>query len=203
MNAAPGTVVRNATHDIIPADLGITPQQALDMYNWHDNENIFSTGPTGWEATFERLLILEDQFRSGYECDTCEWTGKLVCPDCDDGSSRLNPDMKCKSCNATRKIDCPDCKGKGMLLEIPDAAQRRPTTGTVLSIGEDVKTIKRGDTVVYSNFVGEVYDLTGIDSVGREKKIVIRVMKEREIICRIYGHMELKRVKRHQTQAGG
>lgn len=175
----------------------------IKIYDWHDDENVFNTGPCGWMATFNRLLILEDQFRSGYECDTCEQTGKLACAECIEGHSRLNPDMKCKICNGTKQVDCPECRGKGVLIEIPEVAQRRPTTGTVVSAGEACQAIHRGDTVVYSNFVGEVYDLTGVDSVGREKKIVLRVMKENEIICKIFGHMELKRVKRHQTQAGG
>ena len=176
--------------------------EVVTRNDWRSDENVFSTGPCGWMATFNRLLILEDQFRSGYECDTCEQTGKLACPECE-ASKKLNPDFRCKTCGDTHQVMCPDCKGKGMLLEIPDAAQRRPTTGTVVSAGEACQAIHRGDTVVYSNFVGEVYDLTGVDSVGREKKIVLRVMKENEIICKIFGHMELKRVKRHQTQAGG
>ena len=89
------------------------------------------------------------------------------------------------------------------MLEIPEVAQRRPTTGTVVSIGSEVKHIERGQSVLYSNFVGEVYDLQGIDDVGREKNIVLRVLKEKEIICRITGHLELKRVKRHQSQTSG
>lgn len=167
-------------------------------------ENIYNTGPVGWEAMFERILIVEDRFRSGYECDVCEETGKVPCKECDEnGRSQLNPEIRCKECNGIRLLKCKSCDGKGVLLEIPEVAQRRPTTGTIVSIGKDVNHLKRGDSVLYSNFVGEVYDLSGVDEIGREKKLVLRVMKEKEIICRITGHLELKRVTRHQFQGTG
>lgn len=165
--------------------------------------NVFYTGPVGWEAMFDRLLILEDPFRSGYECDTCDATGRIACPDCDTGHSRLNPEIACKTCRGERNIACKECEGKGALLEIPEVAQRRPTTGRIVSIGNEVSNYSIGDSVVYPNFVGEVYDLTGVDDVGREKKVVMRVLREKETICKIHGHLELKRVRRHQFQGTG
>jgi hypothetical protein len=178
-------------------------KQLAARYHAWSNRNTFMTGPTGWVAEFERILILEDPFRSGYECSDCDETGMVVCPDCVDGHSVVNPVIKCKTCQGERLVKCAPCGGKGVLLEIPEVAQRRPTTGRIVSIGHETKRFKRGDSVLYSNFVGEVYDLTGIDDVGREKKVILRVMKEREVICSLTGHMELKRVTRHQFQGTG
>jgi co-chaperonin GroES (HSP10) len=165
--------------------------------------NAYHTGPVSWIAMFERILIIEDRFRSGYECDECDETGKVPCTDCVDGHSSLNAEILCKTCEGSKLKMCEPCKGKGVLLDIPEVAQRRPTTGTVVSIGQDVHTVKRGDTVLYSNYVGEVYDLPGVDQLQRPITVTLRVMKEREIICRVEGHLELKRVKRHEFQGGG
>lgn len=171
----------------------------------HENpENVYHAGPVGFEAMYDKILVLEDEFRSGYECDKCDATGKLKCPDCDTGASRLNPDMTCKSCHGGNLVDCPDCKGKGALLVIADTAQRRPTTGRVVSIGSETSgKLRRGDAVLYPSFCGEVMDLKGADAEGREIQIVVRMLKEKETVSRVTGRMELRRVSKQQFNVGG
>jgi Chaperonin 10 Kd subunit len=170
----------------------------------HDNPaNVYHAGPIGFEADFDKIMVLEDDFKSGYECDDCKKSGKIKCPDCDDGSSRLNHDVQCKTCHQTMLIDCPACKGKGEFLVIPDSSQRRPTTGTVVSVGESVKKRKLGHRVMYPSFCGEVMDLKGVDAAGKEISIVVRFIAEKETIARMSGTMELRRVSKQQFNVGG
>jgi hypothetical protein len=166
--------------------------------------NIYHAGPVGFEAMWDKILVLEDRFRSGYECDRCDETGKVKCTSCDDGHSRLNKDILCKDCVGVLLMICPDCAGKGVLLEIPQTAQRRPTTGRIVSRGTDVSPqLKLGDSVMYPSFCGEVMDLKGSDDQGREISIVVRMLKDKEIIARVSGHMELRRVSKQQFNVGG
>jgi len=39
-------------------------------------------------------------------------------------------------------------------LIIPDSAQEKPLQAKVVAIGEEVKTLKEGDTVLYAKFTG-------------------------------------------------
>jgi hypothetical protein len=166
--------------------------------------NIYHAGPVGFEAMWDKILVLEDSFRSGYECDACNETGKLPCKSCADGRSRLNPEIVCKDCDGSLHVKCPDCGGKGVLLEIPQSSQRRPTTGRIVSRGTDVSPqLNLGDSVMYPSFCGEVMDLKGSDEQGREISIVVRMLKDKEIIARVSGHMELRRVSKQQFNVGG
>jgi hypothetical protein len=167
------------------------------------NENIYFAGPMGMEATFDRVLVLEDEFKSGYECESCNQTGSIPCPDCTDGNSKLNPEIRCKNCLGNMKITCGECNGKGELLVIPEVAKRRPTTGVIVSLGKEVNTYKVGEFAAYPNFCGEVWELSGIDHSGRESTIVLRMMKEKELLCRVTGHLSLKRMKNRAAQITG
>lgn len=173
------------------------------LFGFSPAENTYYAGPVGFTAQSENLHILEDSFRSGYECERCEESGKLPCPDCVDGTSKLNPEIRCKTCAGEKHVTCPDCNGKGALLHIPEVSKRRPTTGEIVSVGRKVKYLWLGDKVCYPNFCGEVFDLHGVDGKGREVTVVMRVLKEKEIISLITGHMELRRTKRIQHQITG
>jgi co-chaperonin GroES (HSP10) len=165
--------------------------------------NMYFAGELGMEALLDRVLVIEDEFRSGYECMHCHEKGTLKCDQCEGtGKHRAIEHAKCSECNGAGKLQCPQCKGKGMLLEIPDAAKRRPTSGQIVSLGSEVKNVSMGDFVVFPNFCGEVYDLSGIDSGGVEQTVVLRIIKEREIICRITGHLKLRRVS-HKSEVTG
>src|SRR5262249_55411962 len=79
-------------------------------------DNFFHIGETSLEATFDRVLVLIDQFKSGYECKRCAGSGKVPCSECIGGRSAINPEILCKFCHGEMKIDCPECNGKGGLL---------------------------------------------------------------------------------------
>jgi len=120
--------------------------------------NIFKLGALSLEAYGDRIYVIEDEFRSGYECVQCGGSGTLPCSECDgkgtetcdnckgSGESSLVPGAKCtqckgdktqtcRSCLGVRTEVCPGCEGKGGLLVVPDASIRRPTTGVVVSLG--------------------------------------------------------------------
>jgi len=165
---------------------------------------MYFAGDFGMEATLDRVLIIEDDFRSGYECETCNEKGTLLCPGCGGtGRSLVVEHASCGMCHGEKRILCESCKGKGALLEIPDASKRRPTTGVIVSVGWEVKNFALGDFALFPNYCGEVYDLSGVNSDGQELTIVLRMLKEREIIARITGHLKLRRLNMHKSQVTG
>lgn len=170
----------------------------------HDNpENVYHADTAAFEAVFAKILVVEDEFRSGYECAKCNATGQVRCESCEDGYSKINAEIRCKECEGTKLLTCPDCQGKKELIVVPDTAKRRPTTGLVVSIGAEVNTVKRGWKVLYPSFCGEVMDLNAEDAEGRKIQTVVRMLQEKEIVSRMTGDLELRRVSKQQFNVGG
>jgi hypothetical protein len=61
-----------------------------------------------------------------------------------------------------------------------------------VSIGEKVERAKRGESVIYTSFSGHVYDL----ELPGDEVVVIRVIQESDILAKVSGHLELRRVKK-------
>ena len=80
---------------------------------------------------------------------------------------------------------------------VPDIAQRRPSTGQVVSTGDKVKYFKVGDNVLYSNFAGHAMDL---ERSGH--KVVVRILHESEILAQVQGHLELRAVQNQREALG-
>lgn len=156
------------------------------------NPNILDIGPAKFEALGDRVLILEDEFRSGYECTTCSGHGKIKCPNCDGLGevSHGGPNMRCHVCEGSKAISCPECGGKGGILVVPEVSQRRPTTGSVVSVGPECKSLSPGQGVMYSNFAGYVVDLARAG-----EPITLRILHETEVLCKVSGHLDLKTFK--------
>jgi hypothetical protein len=161
--------------------------------------NVLKLGTMTMEAHADRLVIVQDPFVSGYECTTCG--GKQIvndvsyvsCPDCFSGK---RGEKKCSTCSGSAKIPCPDCQGKGGLIVVPDSSERRPTTGTVVSRGHLVEHFERGQAVIYPSFAGHAYDLVAEDMHGTPVEITIVVLRESEVLAKIAGHLELRRVRK-------
>jgi co-chaperonin GroES (HSP10) len=162
--------------------------------------NVLKLGALTMEAFNDRLLVIEDEFRSGYECRMClksqAGIGWLVCENCGGtGASVIVKDGKCSHCDGVGRVLCQNCKGKGVEeggLVIPDASSRRPTTGIVVSIGDKTERVQRGESVIYTSFSGHVYDL----ELPNGNIVVIRVIQESDILAKVSGHLELRRVKK-------
>lgn len=139
------------------------------------------------EAKNTRIVIVEDEFKTGYECKTCQ--GNLVvpaitelCPLCKSvGYEKTFEGLaECRICKGRKGVrECGECKGKGGLLIAPETSKRRPTTGKVTSIGTDVKVIKVGDHVLYQQQAGSAITLKG--------NVVLRIIHEDEVIACLYG----------------
>jgi RecJ-like exonuclease len=208
--------------------------------------NVLKLGTMTMEAHADRLLVVQDPFVSGYECTTCG--GKNVvnevsyvsCEDCKGRGTHLVTSVaareefiekKCSTCSGKGAIPCPACEGKGGLIVVPDASERRPTTGTIASVGDQIwcpncngsgiielpskselnlgwkpckrckgtggtKTFQRGQAVIYPSFAGHAYDLTAEDMQGNPVAITIVILRESEILAKISGHLEMRRVKK-------
>lgn len=77
------------------------------------------------QAIGDKIWVLVDEFKSGYECPKCGGKGKIASTIVE-GIER----------------ECPDCLGKGVIkggLTIPETAKSMPSTGVVVSMGPDTE----------------------------------------------------------------
>lgn len=157
----------------------------------------------------DRVLIQEDQFKSGYECGACEGHGKVKCSNCDGHGYNVSHKpawgdtpatqvtKRCTQCEGQKSVTCPECGGKGGLLIVPDQSQRRPSSGVVVSTGPGCKELAVGDKVLYSNYAGHA-----VDTSRSSLPVVLRVLHETEVLAGVDGHLEMRYVRR-QTEAMG
>lgn len=176
-----------------------------------DYREVAKSEPARWEPTWfeaggvkfaaygDRLLIIEDEFRSGYECRACGGTGTVGCDECRGTGAYLRGDteFKCAQCEGRGRLVCGECNGKGALLVVPDTAQRRPSTGRVVSVGDRVEHFDVGDNVLYSNFAGHAMDIPMGEGV-----VVLRILHEKEILAAVEGHLEISRVRNSREALG-
>jgi co-chaperonin GroES (HSP10) len=175
------------------------------------NENIVWVGAAGFEAHADRVIVLQDTHRSGFECATCLDEGKhtvegrevstVACESCHGEGYRAkagNAELKirCSDCGGFGWVVCPDCDGKGGTIVLADDQKGRPTTGTVVSIGPDVTRFERGKKVIYPSFAGHAYDLKGLDRSGKVVEVVLVILRDSEILSHMYGTLESSQVKR-------
>lgn len=182
-----------------------------------ENENIVWVGQAGFEADRDRLIVLQDEFRSGYECQTCMNQNKrtipgnslyeqkevstVSCQACLGKGKRPkagNPSLEvsCSDCESRGYVVCPDCGGRGGLLVMAEKSEGRPTTGTIVSIGPDVAGRKRGEKVIYPSHAGHAYDLEAVKQDGTKVKVVLVILRDQEILSKMYGILEQNQVKR-------
>jgi co-chaperonin GroES (HSP10) len=152
----------------------------------------FEVGSLKFWALSDRILVEEDAFQSGYECITCGGKGRIKCPDCAGTTVRSvegGPEKKCSTCDEGT-IRCSPCNGKGGLLVTPDTAQRRPTSGTIVSAGPDCKFVKVGDSILFSNFAGYLVELARAGF-----PVSLRILHETEILAGMEGHLTLTNLR--------
>ena len=185
-------------------------QSALET-NW------IKLGTLEMEATGDRIIVVQDDFRFGTECTRCqakdirmitqtEQRSVVKCPSCNGFGTRIvetldsqKLEKKCSECSGKGWVICPDCNGTGVeggMIAHPQDREQRPTTGTIVSVGEKVSKFQRGESVIYPSFAGHFWKLEAVDVNGRDVSVDIGVLHEDEVICRVKGHLELRRVKK-------
>lgn len=160
---------------------------------WHGTISMFAIGTLQFGAIGDRLIVQEDAFKTGYECTTCGGSGKKDCSNCS-GTGQVShggPVMRCGECEGNKVVTCPACNGKGGLLVAPETAERRPTTGTIMSAGPMCKWLKKGDQILYSNFAGYVMDLKRMSG----EEVTMRLLHEAEVLALMKGHLTLSNLK--------
>lgn len=181
-----------------------------------DSENIFWIGNRGLEAAENQIIILQDEYKSGYECELCgdrehrflkgseaKQESVIDCVECAGTGhhpkvGREDIIIICSTCDGSGKVTCPKCGGKGSpSVVIPDQQKGRPTTGTVVSAGENVKRYKLGDRLLVPAFAGHGLELAGINMAsGKQEEAVITILVENDVLAKVHGGEIEKRMFR-------
>lgn len=108
-------------------------------------------------AVEDKIIVMFDEYKSGYECKDCKGTGKVhyLC-DCELNGhpgyrNRFNE--VCERCHGDyekvrKEIQCKICKGFGNIIEIPQSAKTLPTTGVVVSMGPETPAMKKTKEII-------------------------------------------------------
>jgi hypothetical protein len=162
------------------------PQEQLQIHS-EDNVIFIVAGKLGLEAIEDKILILIDKFKSGYECKDCEETGIFKFCECERRGTpgryiSGNIDRECRICEGKyaemRGQSCRPCHGTGSTLIVPDNAKAIPTSGVIVSCGPLCKTRKISERVLFGAHTGYFLPFKG--------NAKIRCMREDEPLCKIY-----------------
>ena len=169
------------------------------------DSNILKLGTLEMEAHADRVIVVQDPFVSGYECTLCAGKdvhggkSRVCCTDCNGTgavySSISGVSKKCSTCSGSGKIVCPECEGRGGLIIVSEVSERKPTTGTIASVGPDVVRFKRGEAVLFPSFSGHAMDFD-VETKDGVVKVEICILRESEVLARVKGHLEMRRVKK-------
>jgi hypothetical protein len=152
-----------------------------------DNIIFVVAGKLGLEAIEDKILILLDKYKSGYECKDCNETGIFISCECERKhmpgryiSGNIN--RECRFCRGNyeeqRGKKCPTCKGIGNTVIIPDTSQAIPTSGVIVSVGPKCKNRKIAERVLFGSHTGYFLPFKG--------NAKIRCMREDEPLCKLH-----------------
>lgn len=166
------------------------PTQPLEINTDAAANTIFIiAGKLGLEAIEDKILILIDKFKSGYECKDCNETGIYRSCECERNKTPGrkiygNFDKLCPYCEGNQFIrderrgkSCSTCKGTGSTVIMPENARAIPTSGVIVSLGPLCKTRRIGERVLFGAHTGYFLPFKG--------NAKIRVMREDEPMCKI------------------
>ena len=74
------------------------------------------------------------------------------------------------------KDAAPD-KSEGGIV-IPDNAREQPLTAKVIAVGEKVKTLSKGDEVIFASFAGTVFTIDGQEVIVVDEEDILLVLRE-------------------------
>jgi hypothetical protein len=122
-------------------------------------------------AIEDKIIVLHDNYKSGYECEDCNETGFVTCTSCD-GSGLNRFDSNCTTCEGKKQLVCPVCKGQKLIIEIPQSARTLPTTGVVVSMGPECHAMKITKAISNAKLIIEMYHkFKSITEAKEEEKI--------------------------------
>lgn len=79
------------------------------------------------------------------------------------------------------KRDDPKSRVQDNGLVAPDSVeQEQKAFGTVISVGSEIKDVKKGDRVIYGAYAGEE-----IETLEKGKKVVYRLLEDEDVIAHI------------------
>lgn len=141
-------------------------------------------GKLGLEAIEDKILILIDKFKSGFECKDCNETGTYIACECvrETGTQGIKKNGKtCAFKDACSRqmagTACNTCHGTGSTLVMPENARAIPTSGVIVSIGPKCSVRKIGERVLFGAHTGYYLPFKGAAK--------IRCMREDEPLCKI------------------
>ena len=141
-------------------------------------------GKLGLEAIEDKILILIDKFKSGFECKDCNETGSYVACECVRETGTQGVKKNGKTCAfreaCSRQMigtTCNTCNGTGSTLVMPENARAIPTSGVIVSVGPDCKSRKIGERVLFGAHTGYYLPFKGAAK--------IRCMREDEPLCKL------------------
>jgi len=159
------------------------PSKPLEVSLEVENVIFVVGGKFGLEAVEDKILILIDKYKSGYECHDCDGTGVFNSCDCTKkGTFGIKENGKtCTFREACAKqtvgTKCLRCNGTGSTLIVPENTRAIPTSGVIVSCGPKVKTRRIGERVLFGAHTGYYLPFKG--------NAKIRCMREDEPLCKI------------------
>ena len=137
-------------------------------------------GKIALEATEDKIVILLDKFKTGFECSECAGTGVLQQCSCRTGTNRFG--STCTKCNGEPMSfagkDCPICKGRGTSIIIPESSKSLPTSGIIVSAGPQCTKREVGERILFGAHTGYYLPFKG--------NVRLRIMREHEPLCLIH-----------------
>lgn len=197
----------DAAKELVEREVLATQTKNTVVINDGSNEVSIPGFPYIFVAKGDKVLVSVDVFKSGYECRECVGKGRIVDRCICESSDRpgfkydsvglaIEPErrelMFCSYCGGdylSKRIDkeCSACKGKGALLYFTDEAKVLPTTGVIVSLGENVDPnleLSLHDRVLFSAYVGQMVPT-------KAPGVVFKIIRDIEILCQIKGGEEL------------
>lgn len=177
----------------------------------HQEGNVFYAGETGFEAAWTQVVVLQDEYHSGMECQTClnkytrNFDGKdlsvIRCAECNGlgqrpkaGNDKLM--VRCPECAGRGDVVCPDCKGHGATIITPEKYKTEPTCGTIVSLGPKAENYSLGERVLFMNYSGSLFNLTVRSTrTGKKAQVAIRVISDSDIRCKLHGYINAKELR--------
>lgn len=140
-------------------------------------------GKIALQAVEDKIIVLLDRFKTGYECKLCDGDGLgRLCATCRENPGYDRFGQPCKTCFGKPDVflggNCQYCKGKGSLVVIPESSKALPTSGIIVSVGPKCEYRKVGQRVLFGAHIGYFLPFKG--------NVRLRTMREYEPLANIF-----------------